>query len=157
MKKVIAARGDYVVYFHPLRIVYNVFMRNGTYSLMFIGRAYNKTQGWYIWQLSNKKNHKGLNVWQSTEWSWTVHLVPMEVSSYKHPGNNFKMWNTRRKLKSNWRVSTNLGHKYQSNCSFCGYTWTIFQRTVEIWVKSKVSTYIKAFALWKSTTKAGRM
>ena len=33
-------RGDYFVYFHPLTIVSNKFMRNGTYPLMFIGRVY---------------------------------------------------------------------------------------------------------------------
>ena len=38
MKKVTAASGDYLVYFHPLPIVSNIFMRNGTYPLMFIGR-----------------------------------------------------------------------------------------------------------------------
>ena len=32
----------------------------------------------------------------------------------------------------NWRVSTNSGHECQSNWTFCSYTWTIFQRTVEI-------------------------
>ena len=41
MKKVTAASGDYLAYFHPLTIVSNIFMRNGIYSLMFIGRIYN--------------------------------------------------------------------------------------------------------------------
>ena len=40
MKKVIAASGDFSI-FHLLMIVSNVFMRNGTYPLMFIGRVYN--------------------------------------------------------------------------------------------------------------------
>ena len=39
MKKVTAASDDYLVYFHPLTIVYNIFMRNRTYPLMFIGRV----------------------------------------------------------------------------------------------------------------------
>ena len=39
MKKITAACGDYLVYFHPFTIVPNVFMRNGTYPLMFIGRG----------------------------------------------------------------------------------------------------------------------
>ena len=38
MKKVFAASGDYFVYFHPLTIVSNIFMRNKTYPIMFIGR-----------------------------------------------------------------------------------------------------------------------
>ena len=42
MKKVTAASGDYLVSFHPLTIVSNVSMRNGTYPLMFIGWIYNK-------------------------------------------------------------------------------------------------------------------
>ena len=33
---------NYLVYFHLLTIVPNVFMSNGTYSLMFMGRVYNK-------------------------------------------------------------------------------------------------------------------
>ena len=32
-------------------------------------------------------------------------------------------------LQNNFRQ---LKHEYQSNCTFCGHTWTIFQRTVEI-------------------------
>ena len=40
--KVTAESGDYIVYFHPLTIVSNVFMRNGTYPLMSISRVYNK-------------------------------------------------------------------------------------------------------------------
>ena len=35
------AGGDDLVYFHPFTIVSNVFMRSGTYSLMFIVRVYN--------------------------------------------------------------------------------------------------------------------
>ena len=41
MKKVTPASGDYLVYFHPPHKFSNVFMRNGTYPLMFIGRVYN--------------------------------------------------------------------------------------------------------------------
>ena len=41
MKKVTAASGDYLVYFHPSQFVSNIFMRNCTYPLMFIGRVYN--------------------------------------------------------------------------------------------------------------------
>ena len=41
MKKVTSASDDYLAYFTPLTIVSNVFMRNGTYSLMFKGRVYN--------------------------------------------------------------------------------------------------------------------
>ena len=41
MKRVTVASGDYIVYHHPFTIVSNVFMRNGTYPLMFIGRVYN--------------------------------------------------------------------------------------------------------------------
>ena len=42
MKKVTAAGGDNSVYVNPtLIIVPNAFMRNGTYSLTFIGRLYN--------------------------------------------------------------------------------------------------------------------
>ena len=41
MKKVTAFNGDYLLYFHPLTIVSNVIMRNGTNPLMFIGRVYN--------------------------------------------------------------------------------------------------------------------
>ena len=41
MTKVTTANDDYLVYFHLLTIVSNVFMRNGTYPLMFIGRVYN--------------------------------------------------------------------------------------------------------------------
>ena len=40
MKKVTAASGEYLVYFHPLAKVSNVFMNNGTYPLMFISRLY---------------------------------------------------------------------------------------------------------------------
>ena len=42
MKNVATASGDYLVYFHTLTIVSNIFMRNGTYPLMFIGRVYNR-------------------------------------------------------------------------------------------------------------------
>ena len=65
--------------------------------------------------------------------------------------------NTRRKMKSYRRVSANLGHECQSNCTFCDHTWTIFQRTVKIWVKSKVTAFTKTFALCKNTTKFGGM
>ena len=41
MKQVTIASSDYVVCFHHLAIVSNIFMRNGTYPLMFIGRVYN--------------------------------------------------------------------------------------------------------------------
>ena len=41
MKKVTAASGDYLLCFHPLTIVSNVFMRKGTYQFMFIDRLYN--------------------------------------------------------------------------------------------------------------------
>ena len=41
MKKVSAVSGDFLVYFHPLTIVSSIFMRNGTYPLMFIGRVDN--------------------------------------------------------------------------------------------------------------------
>ena len=41
MKKVAVASGDYLVYLHPFTLVSNVFMRNGTYPLMFIGWVYN--------------------------------------------------------------------------------------------------------------------
>ena len=41
MKKVTSARGDYLAYFNHLTIVSNIFMRNGIYPLMFIGRVYN--------------------------------------------------------------------------------------------------------------------
>ena len=41
MKKVTTASDDYLVYFHPLTIESNVFMRNGTYPLMIIGREHN--------------------------------------------------------------------------------------------------------------------
>ena len=45
MKKVTAASGDNLVSkITPLTIVSNVFMRNGTYSLMFIGRVYNSVR-----------------------------------------------------------------------------------------------------------------
>ena len=37
MKEVTATSSDYLVYFHPLTIVSNIFMRNRIYSLMFIG------------------------------------------------------------------------------------------------------------------------
>ena len=36
MKKVTAASDDYLVHFHLLTIVSNIFMRNGIYPLMFI-------------------------------------------------------------------------------------------------------------------------
>ena len=42
-----------------------------------------ETQGWYIWQLSNKWTHEGPNVWWNTEWNLTVCLAVIEVSSYK--------------------------------------------------------------------------
>ena len=35
--------------------------------------------------------------------------------------------------------------------------WTIFQRTVDTWLKSKVSALTKTFTLWKNATKAGGM
>ena len=38
-RRVPTANGDYLIYFHPLTIVSNLFMR--TYPLMFIGRVYN--------------------------------------------------------------------------------------------------------------------
>ena len=41
MEKVTAASGDYL-YFHLLTIVFNIFIRSGTYSLMFIVWVYNK-------------------------------------------------------------------------------------------------------------------
>ena len=54
----------------------------------------------------------------------------------------------------NWRVTEEFlpiqGMKFS-------HTWTIFQRTVEIWVKSRVSTFTKTFALWKNATKASEM
>ena len=46
MKKVTTASGDYLVYFHPLTIVFDLFMRNGTYPLIFIGRVYNSMRNW---------------------------------------------------------------------------------------------------------------
>ena len=51
MEKVTTASGDYIVYFHPLIVVPNVFIRNGTYPLMFIGRVYNNICLWlsHIW------------------------------------------------------------------------------------------------------------
>ena len=42
VKKVTAANGDNLVYFHPLTIVSNLFMMKGTYPLMLIRRIYNK-------------------------------------------------------------------------------------------------------------------
>ena len=42
MKKITAANGDNLVYVHPVTIVFNVFLRNGTYSLMFISRVDNR-------------------------------------------------------------------------------------------------------------------
>ena len=38
--KTITSNGDYLVYFHPFHIMSNVFIKNGTYPLMFIGRIY---------------------------------------------------------------------------------------------------------------------
>ena len=38
---VTTASGNYLVYFHPLTIMSNVFMRIGTYPLIFIGMVYN--------------------------------------------------------------------------------------------------------------------
>ena len=38
MKKVPTVSGDYLIYFHPLKTVSNIFMRNGTYSLMLIDK-----------------------------------------------------------------------------------------------------------------------
>ena len=53
-KKVTAASSDYLVYFYPLTIVSNVFMRNGTCPLMFIGRVYNSLKTTNIqWNLEN--------------------------------------------------------------------------------------------------------
>ena len=80
--------------------------------------------------------HDGPNVWWSTEWNWTIRLAITEVSSYKLPGKPPECGIQ----EENWRGTeefppTNTSH-----------TWTIFQRTMGIWVKSR-----------ESTTKACRM
>ena len=43
------------------------------------------------------------------------------------------------------------GHECPWKCTFCGFTWTLFQRTVEIWMNSRLSTFTKTFALWKAS------
>ena len=108
---------------------------------------YGETQGCYIWRPLNKGTHEGSIVWQCTKWGWTVHSAVTEVRSYHFE--TTKAWNTRRKLKSYLRVSANSGHVCQSNCTFWCHTWTIFQRTMEIWVNSRMSTFAKTFTLWK--------
>ena len=58
------------VYFHPGEVLID---------------KHGETQGWYIWRPSNQRTHEGPNVCQSTEQSWTVHLLVTEVNSYKLP------------------------------------------------------------------------
>ena len=87
--------------------------------------------------LNGPQIRERINVWRSTEQSWTVRLVVIEVSSYKFSRETTGV----RNLKSYWRVSTISGHECQSNCTFCCHT--IFQRTVKIWVKSIVSAFIR--------------
>ena len=55
MKKVTTACGDYLVYLHPLTIVSNVFMRNGTYPLMFIGWVSNKYNNYILSKMPQKR------------------------------------------------------------------------------------------------------
>ena len=99
--------------------------------------------------------HGGPNVWQSTEQSWTVQQAVTEVSSYKLPGKPAKC----RIQEGNWWATEEcppiLGTNVKLN--FLRSHLDIFQRTVEIWVKSWVSTFTKTFTLWKRATKAGRM
>ena len=70
---------------------------------------------------------------------------------------NHRSADTTKILMSYWRVSAISRHECQSNCTFCGNSWTDFQRTVRIWMKNQVSAFTKIFALWRSATKAGGM
>ena len=93
-----------------------------------------KLKAGLIWWLSNKRTLEELYVWWTTEKSWIVHLAVSEVSSYKLPGKPLecRIW------EGNWRATHEfLPTQCMSNCSLCAHTWTIFQRTVEIWVKSR--------------------
>ena len=93
-------------------------------GLLSSRRSHGETQGWYIWWSSNKRTHERPNVWWTTEQWWTVCLAVIEVSSYKLSLEN-------EKATEELPPTQDIGH-----------TWTIFQRTVEIWVKSRVSTFI---------------
>ena len=66
MKKVTAATGNYIVYFQPLTNMSNIFIRNGIYPLMFIGRVYNTINfsqvimtiggSWFNWEKFHLSN-----------------------------------------------------------------------------------------------------
>ena len=117
-----------------------------------------ETQSWYIWWPSNKRTHEGSNVWWSTERSWTVCLAVTEVGSNKIPGKPPEYGIQ----EGNWRETKEFPPTQGINVSQTALSTVtlpriIFQRTVEICVKSWVSTFTKTFALWENTTKASRM
>ena len=95
MKKEITTSSDYLVYFHPLTIVSNIFMKNGTYPLMFIGRVYNSMRnGTYPFMFIGRVYNKytgctGLPVASNNPrpnwyiWFWIQSIFLLDWSLYK--------------------------------------------------------------------------
>ena len=116
-----------------------------------------ETQDWYIWRYSNKRTHEVINLWWSTERSCAVCLAVTEVSSYKIPRRSTECGIR----EGNWWLTgqfpPHLAQECHWKCIFCCYSWSIYQRTVEISMKSRVSAFIMIIALLKNVTEAGGM
>ena len=113
---------------------------------------YGETQDWYIWRPSNKRTHEGPNVWRSTERSCTFHLAVTEVS-YKLPR---KPPNYEKEMEELQKIFRQLRTRMSVKLQFL-QSQTIFKRTVEIWLKNRISVFTKTLTWWKSTTRTVRM